>query len=74
MKYESALRMYDAGWIIGIITVFGMRYLVDNEIPFELAFAAGFLLLGVCRWVVEALTAPKKAKVEEKKEKKDERK
>lgn len=73
MKYEHALRMYDAGWIIGIITVFGMRYMTDNDLPLELAFAVGFLFLGIWRWIVESLTAPKKeAKKENKNEEKKE--
>lgn len=68
MKYETALRLYDLGWIVGIIVFFLMRLVRENGYPEEIAFIVAFLVLGVARWMVEKATAPKGKKTEEKKE------
>lgn len=60
MRYETGLRLYDLGWIVGIIVFFGMRLIRENGYPEEIAFIAAFLVLGFARWMVEKMTAPKK--------------
>lgn len=59
MRYETALRLYDLGWIVGIIVFFVMRLVRENGYPEEIAFIVAFLILGFARWIVEKMTAPK---------------
>jgi hypothetical protein len=60
MRYETALRLYDLGWIVGIIVFFVMRLVRENGYPEEIAFIIAFMVLGFARWMVEKMTAPKK--------------
>lgn len=78
MRYETALRLYDLGWLVGIIVFFVMRLVREKGYPEEIAFIVAFLILGVARWLIEKMTAPRtkkeEPKSENKKESKNERK
>lgn len=78
MRYETALRLYDLGWLVGIIVFFVMRLVREKGYPEEIAFIVAFLILGVARWLIEKMTTPRtkkeEPKSENKKESKNERK
>lgn len=83
MRHDVALRLYDVGWIVGTAIVFLMNYMMDQNVPWELALVVVLFFLGLCRWGVEIVTTSKRnekkvdePKKEEKKEnhKKEEKK